>query len=182
MAQGRLAEARQEFETVLELEPANAKAYLMLSQVAMAQNHVSEAGRYIDAARFLEQSSEIYFQAAKAAEASGDGSTALEFYETAFAQLTVSPDPDLVRYATEVARRRPLPVSHLPCLIRLYPTARLTEVTLAEGQLLEQQGHQSEASRVYRRLLQVEPDAAVIHTKLETLCRAQPEVCDFRAN
>jgi hypothetical protein len=181
LAEGRLAEAQVQLETALDVEPATAAAHLLLSKIALDQNRLSEAVQHAAAARFLVETPVTLYQAALAAAASGDASSALELYEEAFAQLTTPTDPNLSRYATEVARRRPLPVSYLPCLVWIYPTQLLIDISEAEGSLLEQNGKYLEASRVYQRLLGYEPAAATITTKLDALCQSYPEICDFRA-
>jgi tetratricopeptide (TPR) repeat protein len=181
LAEGRLAEAQLQLEAALDIEPTMAAAHLLLSKIALDQNRLGEAVQHAAAARFLVETPATLYQAALAAAASGDESSALELYEEAFTQLTAPTDRNLSRYATEVARRRPLPVSYLPCLVWIYPTRLLIDISEAEGSLLEQSGQYLEASRVYQRLLGYEPAATTIATKLEALCQNYPEICDFRA-
>jgi tetratricopeptide (TPR) repeat protein len=183
LAAGRLDEARPVLAAVLSEGPAAADVYLLLGKIALAQGQIDEAARYLETAMFLDGRPEIAYQTALAAAAAGNHKQALELYEEAFQQLTDSPDnPNLSRYATEVARRRPLPVNQLPCLLQIYPTQLLIEITLAEGELLERQGQSREAGRIYQRLLSFEPVSTIIHTKLEALCQKDPPSCDFRAN
>ncbi|MCG3208760.1 MAG: hypothetical protein FOGNACKC_02372 [Anaerolineae bacterium] len=88
--------------------------------------------------------------------------------EREFAAAT-APSPNEGRYATEVARRRPLPASRLPCLRPVLPTARLIALTLAEGQALQQAGEVDRAAAVYRRLLAIEPAAVEVQSALDRL-------------
>jgi tetratricopeptide (TPR) repeat protein len=182
LAESHLDEARAALEPLLSKKPAAADAYLLLGQIALARSQPNDAARYLEAALFLAHRPEIIYHTGRAAAATGNDSRALELYEAAFQQLTGPlPDPNLARYATEVARRRPLPLSHLPCLQRIYPTQLLTDITLAEGELLEQQGRYPEAGHVYQRLLSFEPASTTIQTRLEALCQKDPRSCDFRA-
>jgi hypothetical protein len=129
----------------------------------------------------------------------GDTETAASYYDAAFWGNLPAPDPNLSRYATEVARRRPLPVGYLPCVIQLYPLSRLVELTQAQAEMFENRGRYAEAGQVYRRLLaavthfvgpevigetesesippeyvsQIEP----IVVKLKELCQAHPNAC-----
>ena len=183
VAEGRLAEARAVLETILADSPMAADAYLLLGEIALTQARPDGATRYLEAAVFLDDRPEIIYQAGLAAAATGNEKHALELYEAAFQQLTVPPpDLSLPRYATEVARRRPLPVGHLPCLQRIYPSQLLVDITLAEGDVLERQGRYPQAGRIYQRLLSFEPDSTVIQARLEALCQQDPRSCDFRAN
>ena len=177
LAMGHLAEAEVEFEATLRVEPGTGEAYLGLSKIALAQGELDKATKYVEVALFLAENPDAHDQAAQVAEARRDDSTAIEHYDAAFAQLTAQTDYNLTRYATEVARRRPLPSGHLPCLLRIYPTPLLENVTLAEGSLLEKQGNYLRAGQVYRRLLSYEPASSLIEAKLEILCRDHPEAC-----
>ncbi len=182
IAEQRLAEAQAAYEAALALDPAAGEAYLGLSQIALAQQRVPEAVQLAEAALFLAENPDTLYQAALALTAAGADTRAVELYEAAFKQLTAVDDPNPARYATEVARRRPLPLNTLPCLIQLYPTQRLIDLTLAESNLLEQQGDYTAAGQVYQRLLAIEPQAAAVRAALATLCRQQPQVCDLRAS
>ena len=182
LAEQRLAEAQGAYEAALALDPAAGEVYLGFSRIALAQQRVPEAVQLAEAALFLTENPDTLYQAALALTAAGAGTRAIELYEAAFMQLTAGDDPNLARYATEVARRRPQPLNTLPCLIQLYPMPRLVDLTLAEGKLLAQQGDYATAARVYQRLLAVEPETAVVRAALATLCRRQPQVCDLRAN
>ena len=181
-AQNRLAEAQAEVEAALAVEPAGSEVYMMLSEIALAQHRLEAAEESAEAALFLAENPDTLYQAAQTAAAAGHQARAIDLYEAAFNALTADDDPNLARYATEVARRRPLPLNYLPCLSRIYPTPRLVALTLAEGRLLEQQGDFQAAAQVYERLLVYEPDAAAVSARFEELCRARPAVCDFRAN
>ena len=100
------------------------------------------------------------------AESLGDEATALDYYEAAFNRAVATEPAEADRYATEVARRRPLPLTYLPCLVQLYPTPLLTAITQAQGHLLEKQGQPDQAAQVYDRLQRYEP--------AETPARTQP--------
>jgi tetratricopeptide (TPR) repeat protein len=169
LATARYEEARLEFEAAIQANPWLAEAYLSLSKIALAENKLIEAKQYAEAALFIERNPTAFYQSARVHEALGQPARAIEHYEAAFAQLTAFVEPELTRYATEVARRRPLPASHLPCLVRIYPTGLLVEITQAEGDLLEQQGAYEEAARLYRRLLDYEPTIEPIMTRLGRL-------------
>lgn len=106
--------------------------------------------------------------------ASGKLAEATHYFERAFKQMTMPLDDG--RYATEVARRRPLPSSALPCL-QTAASAALVEITLAEGQILGDGGDFRQAAQVYRRLLAIEP-AAEVQSALNALCRNQSQSCD----
>ncbi len=178
LAMERLDEAQLEFEAAIQTDPQASEAYLHLSKIALAQNNEVEAEQYVGAALFLGQNPATLYQGALVAQATGNEIEAIQHYEDAFAQLTVAFDINLSRYATEVARRRPLPVSYLPCLIRIYPTQLLVDITQAEGNLLEKQGNYLRASQVYRRLLSYEPTIDPIAAKLARLCDDHSGICD----
>jgi tetratricopeptide (TPR) repeat protein len=174
LAAGELETAHAEFEAAVQANPRTAEAYLRLSQIALAQKRVGEAGQYIQAALFLLQSSETLYQAGQVEAAAGDTSQALKRYEAAFDLATLQSELNLTRYATEVARRRPLPANYLPCLRRLYPTRLLTEITQAEGNLLENLGRPEEAIPLIERLRYYEPTLPPV---LEISCQDQVKVC-----
>jgi tetratricopeptide (TPR) repeat protein len=173
----QLEAAQVEFEAVLQVDPRTAEAYLYLSRIALAKGELEKAKVYSEAALFLRESPAGLYQAGLAAEASGDAAEALKRYEAAFAQLTTLPESAAIRYATEVARRRPLPESYLPCLKTVYPTRLLAAITQAEGNLLEAQGDYESAGQLYRRLLSYEPGVQPVAAKLETLCQVRSGVC-----
>jgi len=177
-ALGRPAEARAEFEAALELEPRLGGAYLGLSQIALTEDKVAAALQYAEAALFLERTATTLAQIAEVSAVSGNGGPAIEAYDEAFTRLTSYTEFNLPRYATEVARRRPLPVSHLPCLQWIYPTSRLVNITLAEGALLESQGNYPRVAQVYQRLLQYEPTSSAGREKLTGLCQNHPDLCE----
>lgn len=178
LAQDRLEPAQAEFEAAIRLNPYLAEAYLRLSQVAGLAQQWEEAASYVEAAVFLEPAPAVWYQQALVAEARGEIEVAIERYETAFDELTISQEIELSRYATETARRRPFPVSHyLPCLARIYPTELLVEITRREGSLLEQQGDYQSAGQVYRRLLGYEPGVEPVVARLRNLCQGQAEAC-----
>lgn len=178
----QLDEARTEFKAVIRLNPTVAPAYVYLSRIALAQQDIGAAKQTIEAALFLSQDPEALQQAGRVAAASGDDEQAIAYYDAAFLELTAVPGPDLTRYATEAARRRPLPAAYLPCLIRIYPTETLVDITQVEGALLEKRGNVAQASRVYQRLLRYEPSIDPIATKLEVLCRSHTGECAVSEN
>jgi len=177
LAQGQVEPARAAFESALRLDPQAGAAYLDLSRLALASDEPAAAA-YAEAALFLNPTPAAHYQAGLAAEAAGDPAGAIEQYEAAFTQLTTPPESPALRYATEVARRRPLPESYLPCLKTIYPTQLLVAVTQAEGHLLEKQGRYDEAGRLYRRLLNYEPFAQPVAARLEILCQDHSEICE----
>jgi tetratricopeptide (TPR) repeat protein len=178
LAQGQLEPARTAFEAALRLDPKADAPYLALSRLALASDEPVEAAAYAEAALFLNPTPAAHYQAGLAAEAAGDPVRAIEQYEAAFTQLTTLPESPALRYATEVARRRPLPESYLPCLKTIYPTRLLVAVTQAEGHLLEKQGQYEQAGRLYRRLLNYEPFAQPVAARLEILCQDHLEICE----
>jgi tetratricopeptide (TPR) repeat protein len=179
LAQARLEAAQAEFEAAVQLNPRLGEAYLGLSQVAGLAQRWEEAGQYAEAAVFLEPTPAGWVQQAVVAEASGQTEAAVEGYEAAFSELTATPELELSRYATETARRTPFPVSHyLPCLVQIYPTGLLAEITQREGRLLEQQGAYRAAGQVYRRLLAYEPGVEPVAARLKALCQGRTEVCE----
>jgi tetratricopeptide (TPR) repeat protein len=169
-------------EQAIRLNPKAAPAYVYLSRIALAQQDIGAATQTAEAALFLSQDPEALQQAARVAAARGDDEQAIDYYEAAFFELTAALGPDLTRYATEAARRRPLPEAYLPCLIRIYPTETLVDITQAEGALLEKRGDVPKASQVYRRLLRYEPSIDPIATKLEALCRTHTRECAVKEN
>jgi tetratricopeptide (TPR) repeat protein/O-antigen ligase len=173
----QLDEARTEFEAAIRLDPKATPAYVYLSRIALTQQDLSAAQQTIEAALFLSQDPEAFWQAARVAAATGADEQAIDYYEAAFLELTAVPGPDQTRYATETARRRPLPEAYLPCLIRIYPTETLVDITQAEGALLEKRGDVARAGQVYQRLLRYEPLIDLIATKLEALCRSHTGEC-----
>ncbi len=182
LARGRPAEAKEAFQKAVGVDPGVSEAYLYLSKIALVQADLNEAAQNIQAALFLSADPNVLYQAGLVAEAKGEEVRAIAYFEEAFALLTSQVEPNLARYATEVARRRPLPISYLPCLLQIYPSQLLIEITLSEGELLEAQGNYVKAGQVYRRLLKYEPGASAVEAKLEVLCQEHMEGCDFRAN
>jgi tetratricopeptide (TPR) repeat protein len=176
-AMDRPAEAEAEFEAALQLDPGSSEAHLYLSRIALAQEHLDRAAAHAAAALFLEKNPDTLYQSGRVAEARGNVAAAVEQYDAAFGLVVQPPETNLTRYATEVARQRPLPAPFLPCLIRLYPTEFLVKVTQAEGALLESQGAYGQAEQVYQRLLEVEPSAAAASARLETWCGASGDTC-----
>jgi hypothetical protein len=118
---------------------------------------LDEAGDYSQAALFLLPSSEALYQAGRVEAVAGRTEQALKRYEAAFTQITMGSEANLTRYATEAARRRPLPANYLPCLQRIYPTRLLAEITQAEADLLKRLGRSEEAAQVVDRLRYYEP-------------------------
>ena len=178
----RPAEAEAEFQAALALEPGSAETLLQLSQVAQAQNMLDRAAAYAAAALFLQKSPATLYQSAAVAAARGQASLAIEQYEAAFEQAARPSEPSLARYATEVARRRPLPAAVLPGLVWPYPADLLTDITLAEGTLLEGQADYERAGVVYRRLLELEPAVDSVKTRLAQLCRSHGRTCPGSVN
>lgn len=181
-ALGRPAEAEAEFQAALALEPGSADTLLLLSQVALARNRLDLAASYAAAALFLQQSPAALYQSATVAATRGQTGPAIEQYEAAFEQAARPWDPNLARYATEVARRRPLPATVLPGLIWPYPADLLTDITLAEGALLERQANYERARIVYRRLLEIEPAVDSVTTRLAQLCLSHGQICAESVN
>jgi tetratricopeptide (TPR) repeat protein len=182
LAEERLAEAREAAQAAVQARPAAGDGYLLLTKIALAQGDLKGAVQTIEAALFLSPTPEVIYQAGRVAAGNGETFRAVQYYEQAFDLSTNRLDLNLTRYATEVARRRPLPVSYLPCLRRIYPSQRLITLTQAEGKHLEAEGDYRKAAQVYHRLLTYEPNAPEVEARLEALCREQAEVCDFRAN
>lgn len=177
MAMGRLAEAEAEVEGMLQLDPSSSEAHLYLSRIALAQDQLDRAAAHAAAALFLEKNPYTLYQSGRVAEVQGNAAAAVEQYDAAFERVIQPSETNVARYATEVARRRPLPASFLPCLIRLYPTEFLVNVTQAEGALLESQGEYGQAEKVYRRLLEVEPSANAASAWLKPRCSAPGDTC-----
>jgi O-antigen ligase len=149
--------AQAELHAIIAQQPWSAPAYLELSRIALAQNKLAEAVITGRQARLIEENGETLFQAGRVAAAGGDDKTALAYYEAAF-ERAVSPfDPALARYETEVARRRPLPLSYLPCLIQLYPANLLRDITQAQVELLARTGRSEQSQRLYDRLAEYVP-------------------------
>ncbi|MCB0153999.1 MAG: tetratricopeptide repeat protein, partial [Anaerolineae bacterium] len=160
LALGRATEAEQDLAHALTADPSLSDAYLALSKLALAASDVPAARRNSDLALALAESGETLFQAGQVAEARGETSAAVATYEAAF-ERAVNPAPtEPDRYATEVARRRPLPLTYLPCLIQLYPDPLLTAITQAQARLLEQQGQLDRAAELYDRLRRYVPAPA----------------------
>ena len=199
LAVGQLEPASTDLNKAIEADPLSTQAYVYLSQVALAQNRLTEAQQSIEAALFIEKNGDALEQAAQVAARQGDAETAANYYDAAFWVNLPAPDPNLSRYATEVARRRPLPIGYLPCVLQLYPLSHLVELTQAQAELLEDRGRYTEAGRVYRRLLAVathftgpevkgeaeskstppeyESQIEPIMVKLRELCQAHPNAC-----
>ena len=157
----RPADAERELQSAVAINPRLGNAYLHLSQIALREARLPEAKRTSDLAVFLNKDAAADFQAALVAEAEGDLTVAEQKYETAFNSLVTPYDPTQTRYATEIARRRPLPITYLPCIIRLYPTNLLLNITQAEAALLKQQGRIEDIEPLHNRLRQYEPSLKV---------------------
>jgi tetratricopeptide (TPR) repeat protein len=170
---GEFDQALAGLHQALLLNPNQAEAYHYLSRMAAAQGRWSEAAQAIEAARYLAPNPANLYHRGQVAEALGQPAQAVEDYEQAFLGL-IGGVSDLSRYATEIARRRPLPAEHLPCLVRIYPSRLLVELTGAQGRLLERLGQTAEARRVYHRVLVLEPTALEIAQQLELLSQAPP--------
>jgi hypothetical protein len=168
-------------ELLPQVEPSPAQTYLRQSETALAQGNLPAAAQNSAAALWLAATPAAYLQAGRVAAAQGDAPAALAHFEAAFTALTAQPLESLSRYATEVARRRPLPAAYLPCLRRIYPDNLLTDLALAHGGLLAHQDEPGEAAAVYRRLLSLVPQAGAVKTRLAELCRAHLDSCDFQA-
>ena len=168
-------------ELLPPVEPSPAQSYLRQSETALAQGDLTTAAQNSAAALWLAATPAAYLQTGRVAAAQGDAPAALAHFEAAFTAVTAQPLETLSRYATEVARRRPLPAAWLPCLRRVYPDNLLTDITLAHGALLAQQGRHADAAAVYRRLLSIVPQAGAVKTRLAELCRAYPDRCNFQA-
>ena len=177
LAEKQFDAARTEFQLARQLEPAGHEALFYLSRVALAQGQIDVAGQAINAALYLTAPPHYLHQAGRVAAAAGDIDTAPAYFDDAFYKYTVAPKNLSGRYATEVARRRPLPENTLPCLTRLYPTAQLLDLTVKEADLLRDQGNYKAAALIYRRFLAVEPGVVDIQTELEALCREHLEAC-----
>ena len=150
---GRLDEAEADLQRVVAMRPEAGEAYLYLSKIALARDNLAAAAENGRLALAWQENGETFYQAGLIAERRGNELEALGHYEAAFSQAVSRFDPTLARYATEVARRRPLPVTYLPCLRQLYPTTLLTDITTAQGALLERRGDEAQAKRVYERVL-----------------------------
>ncbi len=152
--EARAAAAQTELSAAAGDSPGD--AYRRLSRIALAQNQPALADRQAQMALFYAKSAANYFQAGLAAEAVGRPDDAAAYYESAFAGLTpVSPER-LTRYASEVARRRPLPAGYLPCLRQIYPDDLLRDVSQAEADLWQRQGQPDRAEAVLSRLRRLE--------------------------
>lgn len=171
---GELDQAQEELSRALILNPSQAEAYHYLSRIAAAQTRWTDAAQANEAALYLVSSPAGFYHRGQVAEALDRPAQALEAYEQAFLELT-GEATDLSRYPTEIARRRPLPAEHLPCLVRLYPSRLLIELTAAEGRLLVRLGQTEAARRVYDRLLVLEPAALEMAPDLKMLGQSQPE-------
>lgn len=178
----RPAEAEAELQAALALEPGSAETLLLLSRVALAQGQLDRAAAYAAAALFRQPGPAVLYQSAAVAEARGQTGLAIEQYEAAFQQAAWPTEENLARYATEVARRRPLPAAVLPGLVWPYPADLLADITLAQGALLERQADYERAGAVYRRLLALEPAVDSVKTRLAGLCRAHGPACRGSVN
>jgi putative inorganic carbon (HCO3(-)) transporter len=174
LGMGELDQALVELETAIAQNPWAALAYHYRGSIYLEQNQLSEAVQNTQAALFLAPTPASYYQSGRIAEAQGDMQTARQQYEAAFSQATL---PFYNRYVTEVAGRIPFAEEWLPCLIIPRITDELVLPTLAEGNLLEREGHFAEAVRIYRRLLSYEPDEPRVKGRLEELCRQHPDSC-----
>jgi tetratricopeptide (TPR) repeat protein/O-antigen ligase len=146
----RAAAAQTELKIATSNNPG--EAYRRLSQIALAQNQPDLADRQAQMALFYAKSAENYFQAGAVAEARGRFDDAVAYYESAFATLTPASPERLTRYASEVARRRPLPAGYLPCLRQIYPDDLLRDISMAEADLWQRQGQPDRAEAVLARL------------------------------
>jgi tetratricopeptide (TPR) repeat protein len=179
-ADGDLTRAEAAFVAAQEIKPAAGEPAYYLSKLYLAQGRLDDAAQSIGSAVARQPSSQFLFHAGQVAEAQGRPADAVAAYEAAFMQLSGDDTPALLtRYATEVARRRPLPATYLPCLVRLYPTDSLAAITLAQGQLLVEAplNQPAEAARVYRRTLELDFRAESVATALNALCQEYREVC-----
>ena len=154
LAEGRMVEAEAEFQRAKIRNPRLAGPYLAVSQMALAVGDLATAQHNSHLALLLAETEETLFQAGRVAEARADEAAALAAYEAAFSQATrPATDVEASRYATEIARRRPLPLSRLPCLRQLYPTPLLIEISQAQIRL-----QPSRAAEIEARLQGYESD------------------------
>jgi tetratricopeptide (TPR) repeat protein/O-antigen ligase len=174
LGMGKLDRAWTELETAIALNPRCAVAYHDRGTIYWLQNRLSEAAQNTEAALFLAPTPASYYQSGQIAEAQGDTQLAQQRYEAAVVRATPSFH---TRYAVEVARRSPLAEERLPCLMIPHITNDLVFPTLAEGKLLETEGHFTEAVTVYRRLLSYEPGEPRVKERLEKLYQQHPASC-----
>jgi tetratricopeptide (TPR) repeat protein len=174
LAMGKLDQALTELEMAIALNPQAALAYHYRGSVYLRQNQLSEAAGNTEVALYLAPTLASYYQSGQIAQAQGDIQTARQRYEAAIAQAT---SPYYTRYAVEVAKRPPFAEERLPCLVIPRITDELVLPTLAEGNLLESEGHFAEAAQVYRRLLSYEPNEPRVKDRLERLCRQHQTSC-----
>lgn len=182
LAQGQPAAAKAAFEAAVQAGEQTGEVYLWLSRAALENGDAAAAVEFAGIARRqMGDYPEVLYQAGLAAAANGLALQAGEYFERAFTQLTDRTGFNSTRYATEVARRRPLPAAQLPCLAQIYPTQLLVDISRAGAGLLEARGDDAGAVGVYRRLLIFEPDLPDIAAELDRLCQQNPPACDFRA-
>jgi tetratricopeptide (TPR) repeat protein len=147
-----------------------------LARLALLDGRVTEAEQHSAAALYLSASAENLHLAGQVAAAAGRPAEAVAYFDRAFDAFTLVGDGLSARYATEVARRRPLPASMLPCLRQPYNATALVALTRDKANLLRRQGDDAQAVAAYRRLLALLPSVE-IQAELDALCREQPESC-----
>ncbi|HID61223.1 MAG TPA: tetratricopeptide repeat protein [Anaerolineae bacterium] len=174
LARGKPDQALAELEAAIALNPQAAWDYYYRGAIYLKQNRLHEAAQNTEAALFLASEPAFYYQSGQIARLQGDIQKALRQYEAAVARAAFHFS---TRYAVEVAKRPPLAEECLPCLTIPRVTDDLVLPTLAEGELLKQEGQWLAAAQVHRRLLTYEPDETRVKEKLEQLCRQHPEGC-----
>ncbi len=169
-AEGDSGAAIRHMERAYQLEPGRLQYRLNLG------NYLAQTGQAAAAAAHYQAIDDVDRVAAQALAAGAPPTVAQ--LEAEFNRLVNQSQPGDSRYATEVARRRPLPADVLPCLQPVYLARLLAGLTLAEGQALESAGDFGRAGQAYRRLLALLPQTAPVQEKLIQLCRQHPEACE----
>ena len=137
----------------LVIEPYNPNVRLIRAQIFMQQGRFKEAEidlRVVVASGSVPEAYTLWGQLAEGQDLFAE---AKRYYERAILDGTALQ----TNYAHLIGRREPLPEEILDCVIIPYTKEQLSEPSLALGRLLEMEGNQAEAIKVYEFLLRHDP-------------------------
>jgi putative inorganic carbon (HCO3(-)) transporter len=137
----------------LVIDPYNPNVRLIRAQVFMQQGRFKEAEIDLRVVIAIGSVPEAYTIWGQLAERQNLLAEAKRYYERAILDATALQ----TNYAHLIGRREPLPEEILDCVIIPYTKEQLSEPSLALGRLLEIEGNQAEAVKVYEFLLRHEP-------------------------
>ena len=150
---GDVTTALTTLNQALMIELYNSDARLIRSQVFIRQGKFKEAEMDLQIVIALGATPEAHTLWGQLAERQNLLAEAKRYYARAILDATALQ----TNYAQLVGRREPLPEEILDCVVIPYTKEQLSEPSLALGHLLEKEGNQAEAIKVYEFLLRYEP-------------------------